>query len=65
MTTKRMGYRETLDWLLDNEDLSEIFENDEDERSLSVAAALAADIFGKTDKELERDLIKRKDARNA
>jgi|688.fasta_scaffold06859_25 hypothetical protein len=55
---KRMGYRETLDWLLDNEDLTCFIGRSEDP-SATVACALAADIFGKTDEELRVALLAR------
>lgn len=52
---KRMGYRETLDWLIDNDDLSDVLHRDDDPL-MTVACCLAADIFGKTDDELRTDL---------
>lgn len=54
----RMGYRDTLDWLIDNEDLSDFIGRD-DEPLATVACTLAADIFGKTDAQLRTALLAR------
>lgn len=62
--TKRMGYRQTLDWLIDNEDLSDFTRNDVDPTP-TVACALAADVFGKSTAELRNALIARSINRHA
>lgn len=60
----RMGYKATLDWLIDNEDLSDFARNDDDPTP-TVACTLAADIFGKTIDRLRIDLIHRSSDRHA
>lgn len=52
---KRPGYREALRWLLVNDDYEWL---KGDDQINSVTSALIADLFGKTDEEVRRDLLK-------
>lgn len=61
----RMGYRETLAWLLDNEDTEWLEHSSENgQGALPISAALAADIFGKTDEALRKDILRLQEKRN-
>lgn len=51
---KKMGYYETLGWLLFNDDTE--FLNDK-EPIVSVAVCLVADIFGKDQNQIVKDLL--------
>ncbi len=55
---KRPSYRAAIQWLADNDDCDwlESPEPTEREVSVSVSAALVADMFGKTDAEITADL---------
>jgi hypothetical protein len=59
---KRMSYNATLDWLINNDDLSDFIYRAHDP---SVACLLAADTFGKTEQQLRVALQRRIDARHA
>lgn len=52
----RLGYRASLDWLLDNDDTDWLHD---DYGSPSVATSLVADIFGVDLDKTERDLRRR------
>lgn len=59
----RMGYRETLQWLLDNDDTEWLGGTGYGgEVVASVTAVLVADIFGKTVEQVTADLQKRQAA---
>ncbi len=51
------GYKETLNWLLDNDDTEWL---DDENGSPSVTLSLVADIFGKTTEQATKDLLKRR-----
>jgi len=55
---KRPGYREAIQWLLDNDDCDWL--DDGSDASLSVTASLVADLFGKTDAQVVADLLRRR-----
>lgn len=56
--TKRMGYKEALDWIMNNDDTDWLF--DEESQAPSVTTCLVADIYqnGDTDK-VKVDLLRR------
>ena len=60
MSAHRLGYRASLDWLLDNDDCEWLLDADPTE---SVSAALVADIFGVSTGKVTRDLLRRQAAR--
>ena len=51
-----MGYRNATRWLILNDDCNWL--DDEENSALPVAASLVADIYGKSDDEIRRDLSK-------
>lgn len=59
---KRLGYRASLDWLLDNDDTEWL---DDEFGSFSVTLALLADIFGVTIERAVCDLRARRNRRAA
>lgn len=59
MSTRRMGYRETLRWLLDNDDTTWL--EDEEHGIISVTTCLVADIFGIDQDKVTRDLKRLKE----
>lgn len=52
---KRASYRDALDWIAANDDTE--FMQGEDDEPLSVTASLVADLWGKSDEEIRRDLL--------
>jgi hypothetical protein len=53
-----MGYRAALRWLLANDDTTFL---DDEEPIPSVTASFAADMFGKSDAEVVRDLFRERE----
>lgn len=53
---RAIGYREAIKWLCDNDDTCWVF--DEQFGHPSVSASLVADIYGKSDMVVKRDIIK-------
>jgi hypothetical protein len=58
---RAIGYREALQWIIDNDDCDWL--DDEEDGVISVAASFAADIYGKTDEQIIRDLKKLRDTK--
>jgi hypothetical protein len=50
-------YRDALDWMLDNDDVSFV---EEEDPAISVTGAIVADIYDRTNEEVIEDLRKRR-----
>lgn len=54
----RMGYREALQWLLENDDCHYLDSTSDADSGLSVTASLVADIYRKKDEKVREDLLR-------